>query len=319
MKIAGYVIAVILLYQGILFANTFSDKPTIAVLDFKTGNKPLIKQIHKSKEVTAITRDDKETNLFTAELITALVNTNKFTVVERDRLPTLVKEHAFDSSKEIPSEKIIKMGQILRAEYFVTGKIEVFEVSQKKAKTLYSKSKKPTFQGRMVVNMEIIDTRNGKIVAAKKVNTREVYREPAHGHTTLLAFIDMLKEKTVQQLVGGIIDGIFPTRIVKVSDNKVFLTNGLEGRVNVSDIMNVYNAGDELIDPDTLESLGMEEIQVGRIKITEIQPKYIIAQIIEGDAAHILAGAVCRLSEKPSENRLSEPKTPGSSSKPISW
>lgn len=319
MKIARYLVAVFLMYQIILSAGAFADKPTLAVLDFTTGNKPLVKEIHKVKEVTAITWADKETNLFTAELITALVNTNKFNVVERNRMDTIVKELEFGDSGEVLPEKAIKIGQLLRAEYLVMGKVEVIEASQKKARVLYSKSKKTTFQGHMAVNMEIVDTRNGKITAAKKVNLQDVHNESVHGHTTLVTFIDMLKEKTVQQLVGGIIDGIFPTRVIKVEDNKVFLTSGLEDMIKVDTIMNVYTVGDELVDPDTQESLGMEEIQAGRIKITEIRPKYIVAQIIEGDASHILAGAICRLREGSSENKPSEPKTPGSSSKPVSW
>ncbi len=319
MKIARYVVAIMLMYQVILFASVFADKPSIAVLDFTTGNKPLVKEMHKVKEAIAITWADKETNMFTAELVTALVNTNKFNVVERDRTDAVVKELALGDSGEALPEKAIKMGQLLRAEYLVLGKVEVIEASQKKARILYSKSKKTTFQGHMVVNMEIVDTRNGKIAAAKKVNLQDVHNESAHGHTTLVTFIDTLKEKTVQQLVNGIIDGIFPTRIIKVADNKVFLTTGLEDMIKVDTIMNVYNVGDELIDPDTQESLGMEEIQAGCIKIIEIRPKYIVAQIIEGEASHILAGAICRLREGSSENKPTEPKTPGSSSKPISW
>ena len=319
MKIARYVVAIMLMYQVILFARVFADKPSIAVLDFTTGNKPLVKEMHKVKEAIAITWADKETNMFTAELVTALVNTNKFNVVERDRTDAVVKELALGDSGEALPEKAIKMGQLLRAEYLVLGKVEVIEASQKKARILYSKSKKTTFQGHMVVNMEIVDTRNGKIAAAKKVNLQDVHNESAHGHTTLVTFIDTLKEKTVQQLVNGIIDGIFPTRIIKVADNKVFLTTGLEDMIKVDTIMNVYNVGDELIDPDTQESLGMEEIQAGCIKIIEIRPKYIVAQIIEGEASHILAGAICRLREGSSENKPTEPKTPGSSSKPISW
>lgn len=319
MKIARYVVAVFLMYQVIVFASVFADKPTIAVLDFATGNRPLVKKIHKNQEVIAITWADKETNLFTAELITALVNTNKFNVIERDRMNTITKELKFGDPGEVLPGNAIKIGQLLRAEYFAMGKVEVIEVSQKKAKVLYSKSKKATFYGNMVVNMEIVDTRTGKIVAAKKVNLQDVHSESAHGHTTLATFIDRLKEKTVQQLVGGILDVISPTKIIKVVDNKVFLTSGLEGIVKVDTIMNVYNVGNELIDPDTREALGVEEIQVGRIKITEIQPKYIMAQIIEGDASHILAGAICRLREGPSENKPGEPKTPGSSSKPASW
>lgn len=319
MKIARCAVVVFLMYQVILFAGAFADKPAIAVLDFTTGNKPLVKEIHKVKEVTDITWADKETNLFTAELITALVNTNKFNVVERDRMEAIVKELEFGDSGEILPEKAIKMGQLLRAEYLIMGKVEVIEASQKKARVLYSKSKKTTFQGHMAVNMKIVDTRNGKITAAKKVNLQDVHNESVHGHTTLVTFIDMLKEKTVQQLVGGIIDMISPTKIIKVVDNKVFLTSGLEGIVKVDTLMDVYNVGDELIDPDTRESLGQEEILIGLVKITEIQPKYIMAQIIEGDASHILAGAICRLREGSSENKPGEPKTPGSSSKPVSW
>lgn len=316
MKIARFIVVLILLCQGALFANVCADKPTIAVLDFTTGNKPLINQRkkHKDKEVPAIHWDDKETNLFTAECITALVNTNKFTVVERDRLNAILKEQEFGQSDELPPDTVKKMGQLLRSDYCVMGRVDIIEASQKR-----TKSKKNTFQGHMVVYMEIVDTQTGKIVVAKKVNVQDVYRESVHGPTTLLTFIDTLKEKTVHQLVGGIIEGIFPTKIVKVMDNKVFLTKGLEGMVKVNTVMNVYNTGDELIDPDTRESLGMEEIQIGRIKVTEIQPHYIVAQIIDGDAAHILAGAICRLKEGASENKPDEPKTPGSSSKPISW
>lgn len=60
MKIARYVVAVMLMYQVILFASVFADKPSIAVLDFTTGNKPLVKEIHKVKEVIAFTWADKE-------------------------------------------------------------------------------------------------------------------------------------------------------------------------------------------------------------------------------------------------------------------
>ena len=76
--------------------------------------------------------------------------------------------------------------------------------------------------------------------------------------------------------------------------------------------------GDELVDPDTQESLRYGGNSSRAIKFTEIRPKYIVAQIIfEGDASlYILAGAICRLREGSSENKPSEPKTPGSSSKP---
>ena len=51
-------------------------------------------------------------------------------------------------------------------------------------------------------------------------------------------------------------------------------------------------AGEELIDPDTKESLGKEEVKVGKVKITQVNPKTSIAEIL--DDTGIDKGAVLR-------------------------
>jgi hypothetical protein len=50
--------------------------------------------------------------------------------------------------------------------------------------------------------------------------------------------------------------------------------------------------GQELIDPDTKESLGREEVKVGRVKITQVNPKTSQAQILEDTG--IDTGAILR-------------------------
>jgi len=47
-----------------------------------------------------------------------------------------------------------------------------------------------------------------------------------------------------------------------------------------------------LIDPDTKESLGREEVKVGKVKISQVNPKTSMATILEDTG--IDAGAVLR-------------------------
>ena len=59
----------------------------------------------------------------------------------------------------------------------------------------------------------------------------------------------------------------------------------------------MFAVGEELIDPDTKESLGKEEVLVGKAKIISVQPKTSSAEII--DDKGIDKGAVLRLPPQP--------------------
>ena len=319
MKIAKYFFVITLIFEIVSSSSSFADRTTIAVLDFKTLNKPIVIEIRMGQDVFSIKWGDDQTNLFTSELITALGNAHKFDVLERDRMNDILKEHEFGTSGEVLHEKAIQLGKMIGAEYFVMGQVELIEAEQKDVKIPYSDHTRTELRGRMVVNMKIVDTRSGKIVAAKNVNSQDAQKVSARDHTTPSAFINTLKEKTVKLMVSGILDGVFPVKIIKIIGNQVFLNRGLGDIFKVGDIMDVYNIGEDLIDPDTQESLGTTEIEVGRIKITEIQPKFTKARMVEGKIEDISTGMICRLIQEPTEPKASEPKTPGSSSKPIPW
>jgi hypothetical protein len=62
----------------------------------------------------------------------------------------------------------------------------------------------------------------------------------------------------------------------------------------VGDVLNVYALGEELTDPDTKESLGREEVKVGKVKITQVNPKTSMADIL--DDTGIDKGAILRKS-----------------------
>jgi hypothetical protein len=53
----------------------------------------------------------------------------------------------------------------------------------------------------------------------------------------------------------------------------------------------VFAPGEELIDPDTGESLGSEEIPMGKVRVIAVTPKFARATVVEDygiDKLHIL-------------------------------
>jgi len=46
-------------------------------------------------------------------------------------------------------------------------------------------------------------------------------------------------------------------------------------------LFNVFALGEPLIDPDTQEMLGREEVRVGKVRIVSVQPRFSTAEILE--------------------------------------
>ena len=95
-----------------------------------------------------------------------------------------------------------------------------------------------------------------------------------------------------QKIANRIADVIFPAKVLLKRDKEVTINRGEGGGVAVGDTFNVYALGEELIDPDTKESLGREEVKVGRVKITQVNPKTSTAEIL--DDTGIDKGAILR-------------------------
>jgi TolB-like protein len=86
--------------------ETTEKKDKIAVLDFKTVNLPL----DKSRIVSELIRTD-------------LINTNKFTVIERSQVDMIFKEHGFTSTGVTDDSSAAKIGKLLAARKILIGSV----------------------------------------------------------------------------------------------------------------------------------------------------------------------------------------------------
>jgi len=110
------------------------------------------------------------------------------------------------------------------------------------------------------------------------------------GSATLSRLIIGAADKLVVDMVAA----IYPIRVVKAMGEMAVINRG-EGSVSAGDTFAVFLEGEELIDPQSGESLGSMEVEVGLGTVTEVKPKFAFIKMASGtlqsDANYLLRKA----------------------------
>lgn len=84
------------------------------------------------------------------------------------------------------------------------------------------------------------------------------------------------------KITNAAVGYIFPILVMQVRGDDIFINRGEGAGINLNEEYQLFSVGEELIDPETKESLGSEEIYLGPVKIVRINPKFSIARVPEG-------------------------------------
>ena len=101
-------------------------------------------------------------------------------------------------------------------------------------------------------------------------------------------------QEAAQKLVDRVVEVAFPTKVIAKSDNQITINRGDSAGVEIGQVWNVFSGGKTLIDPDTGEVLGREELLAGQARVVSVQPKFSTATILTG-GDKISEGMVLRL------------------------
>lgn len=309
MKSCNYIMSSLVLL--FLFVSPALAKPRLAVLDLDIEKTAVL--VTDNFVITGSV--DDQTKLLTSELITFLVNTRKFDVMERDRVNAIMKEHQFAQTGVVDQKSAVSIGRMLGVQLVVLGKIEALQLESKETKIPYSDYAVKTTKGNMITNIRVVDVESGVIVAANKVKVAEQVK----GEVSTDLFFDTLKEKSARRITGEIINGVFPIRIVGVETQTVFLNYGKgAAQFKVGDELDVFQTGEDMIDPDSGESLGPKESYLGKIRIMAIERKKSIATIIDS-AATITVGAICKTAAVSQDNNTQVEKQDKPQGQKVNW
>jgi curli biogenesis system outer membrane secretion channel CsgG len=221
-------------------------------------------------------------------LVTELVKSGDFMVIERQELSKILEEQGLGMSGVVTPQSAAQVGQVLGVELMVMG--SVTEFGEKKSGIggsigrLGIGGKLSKKEARAAVDIRLVNTSTSEIILAEKaegedgstgldnINVSDIdFGNPTYWDNTMLG---KASRKAIDKCVGYISKAMekipWQGKIIKADDSgTIYMKPGSAGGVKPGMEFAVYSKGEELIDPDTGQSLGSEESKIGRIKVAQ--------------------------------------------------
>ena len=224
-----------------------------------------------------------------SQLIDRINATRKFDVVGRSDLAEITKEQDLGASGNVDAKSAAQAGKLTGAKYLLVTTVDDFQDYMEKA-TFAGTGRSATKRVfRLSVVGKVYDASTGKLLESANFQTgnddfKRIQEERSYvvkdGELSDEMMVAVAREMA-QKIATHIADVVFPAKVLVKRDNQVTINRGEGGGLAVGDICNVYALGEELVDPDTKESLGREEVKVGRVKITQVNPKTSTAEVLD--------------------------------------
>ena len=217
-------------------------KKRIAVLDFE-GNEKL---------------EGKVELKLSDMLITSLVQSGKFDLIERTKINNLINEQKLGMSGMIDESTAAEMGKILGAEYVVFG--TVTSATQQN----YDKFGYELVVIEVVIDVRAVETTTGKILLAESSSGKSESKIIKSSQGTVVSgAIDYNSAYAISARqsidnIGMKIAALYPLLgyVVKSDENSVTLDIGENRGAKLNDVFIVFRIGEEIMHPVTGKHIG---------------------------------------------------------------
>jgi curli biogenesis system outer membrane secretion channel CsgG len=261
-------------------------------------------------------------NLSTAAadtLVTELVKSGKFSVIEREKLNLVLQEHQLSASGAVSSKTAVELGKLLGVQLIVTGSVSEFGVSEMGGHVPQIGKWKwgsgvggKMFRGKSTVNARLIDTTTAEILNAYEASGDQKFGSAEFAGADLGKQWDSgIASKVLAESMRKLADGIaadsanivpstgvpgvpFEGKVAAVKAGAVYINQGADSGLKIGDKLAVFRAGEEIRDPETNEVLDVEIEEIGALEVTEVRDKVTLAKIVKG--AGFKAGDIVRRS-----------------------
>lgn len=225
------------------------------------------------------------TDSFQTMLETQLIKTNKFKIIERSRLVEIFKEQGIGVAGL--TDGADEFGGIEGVDYLVYGSIT--KLGNSKSGSSFAGIGSGKSQYEMAMDIRIVDVTTGEIRLAetveKSIKAGSSFKIAGFGNTEAegdpLADVQRL---TAKQIVGAIATTIYPAQIIAIQKDGTHILNYGDAIYDNGDLMKVFEVGEGFVDPDTGETLGAEETEIGMLEVVSVTSKFSKARLVKGDA-----------------------------------
>jgi curli biogenesis system outer membrane secretion channel CsgG len=250
----------------------------------------------------------------TEMMVSELLKSGRFIVVERKALDDVFAEQNLQASGAANQETASQAGRVVGAQFLIRPEITEFSYGDQ-AKTQGGAVRSPVnipLVGRprvgggrakitasLVLDSRVIEVETAQILTSVKSDAQAEqsmnnfdlgtavfdYNNTEFEKTPLGAATREAVAEAVQALVTELGNKPWQGRVVTVQGGQIIVNVGQGNGINVGDVLEVFRGGEKLVDPETGVSLGQVETSIGRMRVTTLQEKFLLAQPLEGVTA----------------------------------
>ncbi|WP_291949743.1 hypothetical protein [Campylobacter sp.] len=210
-------------------------------------------------------------NVLQQKIITNLLQSRKFNVLDRDSKGYYEMEKSLIKSSDTNSDEIYKLKNVLATDYIL-----LFNVSGIDAVANNNKNK-----------IEIVIDYRVLLFATREIKFSNTLTMSASIKNNSLVANEKLSKKIAKKISDDILNAIYPLKIASVQNNEVVFSQTL----NNDDIYECYSLGEIVKDSYTKENTARIETKSGKVQVIRPTPKLSYAKIIEGS---VKKGDICR-------------------------
>lgn len=277
---------IVALLAGRVLAQDASGKKNLGIYAVKP-TKSVAEAAAKADQAGKL---NKVVESLDAQLIDAFSNTRKFNIIARSDLKQILEEQRIPLDVIIdPSGPGARMGKVSGVDYIVAATIDDFVVRQDGRHVEGLGMVVSRRMARVSAVFKIWDSTTGRLLqsvaipvvreekGASRVTPNDFTTTPRAEDDAILVAIS---NELAQRAALRVIDVIFPARVISVIDNVVTVNRGEGGGIGRDEVWEIFAVGKALIDPDTKEVLGQEEVKVGEMVVTDVLPKFSKGRLI---------------------------------------
>jgi len=240
-----------------------------------------------------------------AMLTTALQESGKFIVVERDALSQVLNEQQMAAHGVSGGSDAPQPGKIIPAQYLIVGSVTEFGTADKgggvsvggTSGLLSGGLAVGKTSGKVAIDFRIVDTRTSAVVSTFKVS-REIsstnvgvttnYQNISIGsnafwNSPLGATTREAINDAVTHIAEAIAAGHWQGLVVEVDGDTVYVNAGSSSGLKVGDHLAVQHAGKTFTDPATGEVLSQHMTKVGAIEVNNVEEKLASGRYLPAD------------------------------------
>ena len=217
-------------------------------------------------------------------IVTELVKSGNFRVIEREQLNKLLAEQDLGQSGIVTQQSAAQIGKVLGVEIAVFGAVTEFGYKRGDTGVRLGGTKVGVGKQSAVAGLDIrmVNTSTGEIITAENVresknalagsfskgrvnfSNQKSFDESLVGKVTRQAV-----EKVVRLIDDGAVNIPWQAKVITMKGSQVYINSGSADGVKVGETFTVYRVGEALIDPDTGLNLGSIDTEAGKIKVVD--------------------------------------------------